>query len=69
MINFLDKIGRYTVNIIFIEKEGNLKGFECTLEIAWKTSNGKMEFDGLLNKHISTKIVVMIKAYHHNILI
>ena len=41
-----------------LEKEGLIKRFRFTLELAWKTLKDKMEFDGLILDKISPKVVV-----------
>ena len=41
-----------------LEKEGIIKRFKFTLELAWKTLKDKMEFDGLILDKISPKVVV-----------
>ena len=41
-----------------LEKEGIIKRFKFTFELAWKTLKDKMEFDGLILDKISPKVVV-----------
>ena len=41
-----------------LEKEGIIKRFKFTLELAWKTLKDKMEFDGLILDKISSKVLV-----------
>ena len=41
-----------------LEKEGIIKRFKFTLELAWKTLKDKMEFDGLILDKISPKVLV-----------
>ena len=41
-----------------LEKEGLIKRFRFTFELAWKTLKDKIEFDGLILDKISPKVVV-----------
>ena len=41
-----------------LEKEGIIKRFEYTFELAWKVLKDKMEFDGIVLDQISPKAVV-----------
>ena len=46
-----------------LEKEGLIKRFEFTLELAWKTLKDKMQEDGIVIDKISPKHVLK-QAYH-----
>jgi nucleotidyltransferase substrate binding protein (TIGR01987 family) len=46
-----------------LEKEGLIKRFEFTLELAWKTLKDKMQEDGIVIDKISPKHVLKL-AYH-----
>ena len=41
-----------------LEKEGIIKRFKFTFELAWKTLKDKMEFDGFILDKISPRVVV-----------
>jgi len=61
----LHELKTFDINILsFLVKEGIIRRFKNSLDLAWKTLKDKMEFDGLLIDQISPKMV-MKKAYHH----
>jgi nucleotidyltransferase substrate binding protein (TIGR01987 family) len=47
-----------------LEKEGLIKRFEFTLELAWKTLKDKMQEDGVIIDKISPKYI--LKLAHNN---
>lgn len=47
-----------------LEKEGLIKRFEFTLELAWKTLKDKMEYDGVVFSEIAPRYI--LKLAHQN---
>ncbi len=51
------------LNLSDLEKEGLIKRFEFTLELAWKVLKDKMQDDGIVIEKISPKYVIKL-AYN-----
>ena len=64
-IKLLDELKTLDLDSLsLLEKEGIIRRFKNSLNLAFKALNDKMQFDGLLIDRISPKMVVK-KAYHY----